>query len=211
MTQGGPASLVDEIRQYIRKEVAAGFLDAREIEESAVDCFMNELKKGQLEPAMLRRIAGVETDKAFAEQLDAQQKWPAVTDCDRLDQAFADLDRSGIVARQNFTCCQNCGHAEIGEEIDTAEQAGTDVIGYAFFHLQNTGAAVETGNLYLYYGAMADGEDAAVRIGRAIVEALEQRGLRVDWNGERSTAIRVKLQWRRRVSPRMAERDTGMH
>ena len=120
MTERDPAALAQEVRRYIRNKVAAGFLDASEVEEAAFDCFVDDFADARLEPAMLRRIAGVETDKAFSERLDAQRNWPAVTDCDRLDQAFDDLDRSGIVARQNFTCCQNCGHAEMGDEIAAA-------------------------------------------------------------------------------------------
>jgi hypothetical protein len=139
MTERGPASLVDEMRHYNRHKVAAGFLDANEVEEAAFDCFVDDLADAQLEPAMLRRIAGVETDKAFAEQLDVQGQWPSVTDCDRLDQAFADLDGSGIVARQNFTCCQNCGHAEIGDEIAATEKSGTTLVGYTSLSLADHG------------------------------------------------------------------------
>jgi hypothetical protein len=210
MTERDAAALVQEMRGYIHKKVAAGFLDADEIAETAFDCFSDDLADARLEPAMLRRIAEGETDKAFAERLDAQRNWPAVTDCDRLDQAFADLDRSGIVARQNFTCCQNCGHAEIGDEIAAAKRSGTRPIGYTFFHWQTTDHAVEDGNLYLYYGAVAGDGAASVRIGRVIVATLERQGLAVDWNGSLDKAIHVKLKWQRRVSQRMAERGPRM-
>jgi hypothetical protein len=213
MTDRSPASLVEEMCRYIRKKVAGGFLDAKEVEEMACDCFLDGVgDDGQLDPALLRRIAGVETDKAFAEHLAAQQEWPAVTDCDRLDRAFADLDHAGIVARQNFTCCHTCGHAEIGDEIAQAERSGTSAIGYTFYHCQTTDGAVETGNVYLYYGAeVPDAEvdqygPASLRVGRAVVEALERRGLAVDWNGSLDTAIRVKLKWQRRITRQMAER-----
>ncbi len=207
MAEASSASLVDEMRQYIRKEVAVGFLDANEVEQAVIDCFADDLGDAPLDPAMLRRIAGVETDKAFAEQLDVQRQWPAVTDCDRLDRAFADLNRSGIVARQNFACCNNCGHAEIGDEIEAAEKSGTKAIGYTFFHFQSTEGAVVYGDLYLAYSDLAGDQTAGVRIGRAIVETLERHGLTVEWNGSFERAILVKLKWQRRVSRQMAERD----
>jgi hypothetical protein len=210
MTDRGPASLVEEMRHYIRTKVAGGYLDANEVKEAAFDCFIDEVGDTQLDPAVLKRIAGVETDKAFAEQLDAQRQWPAVTDCDRLDRAFADLERSGIVARQNFTCCQNCGHAEIGDAIGGAESSGTKPVGYTFFHWQTTEHAVEDGNLYLYYGAVRAGGDASVRVARAVVETLERHDLAVDWNGSLDKAIRVKLKWQRRVSTGMAQRNSGV-
>jgi hypothetical protein len=210
MTERDPAALVEEMRRYICNKVAAGFLDSDEIVEAAFDCFSDDLADARLEPAMLRRIAGIETDKAFVERLDTQRQWPAVTDCDRLDQAFADLDRSGIVARQNFTCCQNCGHAEIGDEIAAAEESGIRPIGYTFFHWQTTDRVAEDGNLYLYYGAVAGDGAASVRVGRAIVETLERHCLAVEWNGSLDKAIHVRLKWQRRVSQQMAERDSRM-
>jgi hypothetical protein len=206
MTDGGPTSPVEEVRQFIRKQVAGGFLDADEVEQSAMDCFEHDFVGKHLDAAILKRIAGVETDKAFAEQLDAQRQWPAVTDCDRLDRAFADLNRRGIVARQNFTCCNTCGHAEIGEEIEAERKSGTKVIGYTFFHLQGTEGAVAHGDLYLAHGDLAGDEAAGVKIGRAIVESLERHGLAVEWNGSFDKAVRVKLTWQRRVSEQMAKR-----
>ncbi len=208
MTEASSASLLEGMRQHIRKQIAGGFLDACEVEQSAIDCFGDGLDDKQLEPALLRRIAGVETDKAFAAQLDAQRHWPAVTDCDRLDGAFADLNRSGIVARQNFACCNNCGRAEIGDEIEAAEKSGTKVIGYTFFHFQGTEGAVAYGSLYLAYGDLVGDDTAGVQIGRAIVESLERHGLAVEWNGSLDKAILVKLTWQRRISKQMAERDS---
>jgi len=206
MSEGRATSLADEMRDYIRGQVAVGYLSADEIEEAVADVYLYDLRDSPLDPAILRRIAGVEIDKAFAGQIDAQRQWPDVTDCDRLDRAFAALDRGGIVARQNFVCCQNCGHAEIGDEVYAAEKSGTNVIGYTFFHSQCTDGAVETGDLYLYYGSLQRDEPASVRIGRAIADALERQGLVVEWNGRLDAAILVKLNWRRRISQRMAER-----
>jgi uncharacterized protein DUF6891 len=206
MAERDSASLVDEMRDYIRKQVAAGYLSADEIEEAVDDVFLYDLDSSTMDPAMLRRIAGVETDKAFAARIDAQLKWPDITDCDRLDRAFAALDRSGIVARQNFTCCQTCGHAEIGDEIHAAEESGTKVIGYTFFHFQCTDGAVATGDLYLYYGSREGNEAASVRVGRTVVEAVEHHGLAAEWNGSLNSAILVKLSWQRRISQQMAER-----
>jgi hypothetical protein len=208
MTDASPASsFLDELRAYIRNEVAAGFWDASEVEQAALDYFEEEPEANRLEPSLLHRIVGVETDRAFAAQLDLQRQWPAVTDCDRLDRAFGDLNRSGIVARQNFACCTNCGHVEIGAEIDAAEKSGAKVIGYTFYHFQGTECAVELGDLYLAYSDLKGEEEASVRAGRSIVDTLERHGLTVEWNGSFKQAILVKLTWQRRISKAMAKRD----
>jgi hypothetical protein len=58
-----------------------------------------------LKPEVLGPIAQRLTREAVEAHLDAQERWPAVTDCDLLDRAFGELDRAGVVSRQNFTCC----------------------------------------------------------------------------------------------------------
>ena len=50
--------------------------------------------------------------------------WPALTDHDRLEQAFAALETQGVVCRQNFTCCGTCGVAEIGDDREIEEIDG---------------------------------------------------------------------------------------
>jgi hypothetical protein len=86
---------------------------------------------------------------AFQEEMKG---WPKVTDCDRLDAAFEELERNGIVARANFTCCSNCGRAEIGGPMQEAAARGLCVRGYAFFHQQSTERAVEGSGVMLKYG-----------------------------------------------------------
>jgi uncharacterized protein DUF6891 len=73
-------------------------------------------------------------DARWAARLAEQGGWPEVTDNDLLERAFDQLESDGIVAREHFTCCQNCGTAEIGAEVDE----GSTVDGYAFFHEQDT-------------------------------------------------------------------------
>jgi hypothetical protein len=206
MTNASPASFLDELRDYIRSEVATGFWDASEVDQAALDHFEVEPEATRMEPSLLDRIVSVETDRAFAAQLDLQRQWPAVTDCDRLDRAFDDLNRSGIVARQNFACCGNCGNAEIGGEIDAAEKSGAKVIGYTFYHFQGTECAVAHGFLYLSYSDLKGEEAAGVRVGRSIVDTLQRHGLTVEWDGSYKQAILVKLKWQRRVSKQMAAR-----
>jgi hypothetical protein len=91
---------VEEMRKYIRIETAGGFATAEEIESSAVEVFSDYQA-----PEILRPIAQQLTREAVDAHLLAQKGWPAVTDCDLLDRAFGELERAGIVSRQNFTCC----------------------------------------------------------------------------------------------------------
>lgn len=52
--------------------------------------------------------------------------------------------------------------------------------------------------LYLNYGAVEEGEAAALGVANEIVAKLEQHSLRVSWDGRWSRRIRVSLDWKRR-------------
>ena len=91
----------DDMRAHIRRKTAGGFDSPEDIARSAVEAFSDAQK-----PEVLGPIAERLTREAVEAHLAAQEQWPAVTDCDLLDQAFGELERAGVVSRQNFTCCQ---------------------------------------------------------------------------------------------------------
>ncbi|WP_127505739.1 DUF6891 domain-containing protein [Actinoplanes solisilvae] len=130
----------------------------------------------------------------FAAHLEKQAGWPERTDSDRLTAAFHSLDAAGIVAREDFSCCQNCGVTEIRDE--TTDGASR---GYVFYHGQDALSAAEGLDIWLAYG----GRDAE-QIAHEIVEALRAEGLTVQWDGTVGLRIHVTLRWARRRHGRMA-------
>jgi hypothetical protein len=185
---------VASMREAIRQDVAGGFRDVGGIADSAVEAVTED----GIEPSELVPLAEQMLRDALAEHYQAQADWPDRTDCDRLDDAFAELERRGIVCRQDFSCCGTCGVSEIGDEMAGAEERGTTVRGYAFYHMQDTESAVEGYGLYLNYGATAPGEDAALGVGRELAEVLNSHDLATRWDGSWKTRIKVELDWRRR-------------
>ena len=184
---------IDELRDQIRRDVASAFYDEDMILKNAADAFADDL-----DADVLRTQAQQFLREALRAQSQASRHWPDVTDCDRLDAAFAELEAAGIVCRQNFTCCGTCGSAEIWDEIVAAEEDGLRARGYAFYHIQDTDAAVDGGGVFLSYGACDDGEAAAIAIGRAIVAEISAHGLTVEWDGSWDRKIQVALKWQRR-------------
>ena len=184
---------LDDMRSYVRRDVASAFYDRAQILQNAEDAF-----EGELDAGVLRKEAAIAVDQALAEHLADQSTWPLITDCDRLDAAFADLEAEGIVARQNFTCCGTCGAAEIWDEAKALEDLGTPVEGYAFYHMQDTEGAVEGDGVYLNYGGADGSDEAAVAVGRRIVRQLEAHGLTTEWNGDIRQRIALSLDWKRR-------------
>ena len=183
----------DGVRDQIRRDVASGFYDEDAILTNAADAFADDMAPEELRPLAQKLLR-----QALAEQRAAERRWPAETDCDRLDSAFAALEQAGVVARQNFSCCGNCGATEIWDEVRALEDAGAEVRGYTFYHMQDTESAVDGGGLYLNYGACEEGEAAALAVARDIVAELEANGLETDWDGSWDKRIGVTLDWKRR-------------
>lgn len=195
MTTHDVSVLFDQIHSYIRGQVAAGFANADAIVVSALDVFGEEA-----DPAFLRQPVRHSVHEFIAEHLAEQETWPAITDCDRLDAAFAVLERDGILCRQHYCCCGMCGATEIWDELSAAQEAGLPVRGYAFYHGEDTEAAIEGDGLHLNYGALDGGEEESLAVARAIIARLEQHGLHTSWDGQWSSRIGILMDWKRRSS-----------
>lgn len=192
--------VITALRERIENQVAEGFSERDEIIERAIESAEDEYQeytRDELEPKVTEL-----TDAAIAAHHKRQARWKRETDCDRLDQAFAELERQGVVARQNFTCCSTCGHYEIGDEIAAfrkqKKKKSAPVSGYAFYHMQDTESAVEGGGLYIKYDTLSNDEAQKVAVGEAIVAALTAAGLRPEWDGDPNTGVFVRVAWRKR-------------
>ncbi|MFE7562693.1 DUF6891 domain-containing protein [Kitasatospora sp. NPDC057500] len=187
------AEVLRDAEERALELIRCGFQEPDEIAESLVD----DLDGQGLTVEEAERIVA----PLWRERLREQAAWPETTDVDRLEAAFDALEELGIVAAMDFTCCANCGYAEIGGE------AEEDSRGFVFFHQQDTERAADGGALMLRYGGFqVDGEatEAAVRrtagIGREVAAALTAAGLPVEWNGSPDSAIAVTpITWLNRL------------
>jgi hypothetical protein len=184
----------DALHDFVNVRVAGGFAPLDEIVEEAVDAFAEDSP----ERTALQQVARRLVERAALEHAAAQRHWPAVTDCDRLDAAFADLEAAGILARQHFSCCGTCGDTEIRDEMQRAIKGGHTVRGFTFFHVQDTDHAVDGEGIYLSYGSVDEDRAAAVAIGHEVLAALAGRGLQPAWNGKLAFRILLPLSWQRR-------------
>jgi hypothetical protein len=183
----------EDLRNFIANRIREGFESVHEIIEDATHCAFERHGRDDLFPG-IKRI----TAEMLAAHRAEQAGWGSSTDCDRLDEAFAALNRQGIVARQNFSCCNNCGFAEIWDEIENEEER-QPVEGYVFYHLQGTECAIESGQLLLAYGCVAEDEAVFVRVANKIVEELRRVGLDAKWQGTARHPIVVDgIVWQKR-------------
>ncbi len=184
---------LEDMREYIRVQVAAGFAPVADLVDEAIAVFADTT----LPHAAVREAAESLAEAATAAHRADQGSWPEITDCDRLDAAFSALNAAGIVARQHFSCCGTCGATEIHDEMGRAS-GGAPVRGYAFYHVQDTEHAVDGELLFLSYGSADGAKDAAVAIGHEVVAAMREHGLRPEWNGRHANRIGLPLVWQRR-------------
>jgi hypothetical protein len=184
---------LDGMRKYIERQVAAGYLTDDEIREIAVEIHADHQPLETLLPYARRFV-----EAAAAAHLREQAGWDDVTDCDRLAEAFADLEAQGIVSRQNFSCCGTCGADEIKDEMEAARSQGRKVRGYTFFHMQDTDHAAAGMGLYLSFGSLSGNPLAETLTGFRISRTIRRHGLNTKWNGSLFTRILVEMDWKRR-------------
>ncbi len=160
--------IVTKMREYIVRDVAAGFASADEICNSVVEIFSDEQDSSVLFPYAYNIVQ--ETIEAHIKE---QANWEEITDCDRLDQAFDDLEHHNIISRQNFSCCGTCGAGEILDEMRKAQENGQNVRGYTFYHAQDCEYAIERQGIHLSYGSIDEENDIAdINIGHEIVRII---------------------------------------
>ena len=189
----------DDLKMWARLHVRGGYEPLEEIEEILLD-YAQDFRS-----PLTERDRQVEVRNALVHAVsmlvEEQDSWPVLTDFDRLSLAFDMLEDEDIVARQHFTCCGTCGAAEIGIEMDDFQDlSGREPKGYVFFHQQDTESAVESGSLYISYGAAdatASPEDN-VAIGQRLHDVLQSVGLKPVWDGKINHRVVLAIDWKRR-------------
>lgn len=197
-------TLHEEARIMICESLLEGFDSPDDIISSIIERLSDENEEDEATQAVSAALP-----VALKAHTQAMKSWPKVTDCDRLDAAFEELNAGGIMARHNWTCCGTCGRAEMPDEFNRleGEWEGTPIIGYTFYHQQGTEGAAAGGGLYLSYGSCegADNETEYVKqcldIAETVCTTLRKHDLKVTWDGSYDKTIHIDLKWQRRSRP----------
>lgn len=151
-----------------------------------------------------------EVDEAWAEaqikdelarKTNDELSWPSVTDCDRLDQAFLEMNKRGMVALHNAGNTQSDGLSDVTEIYHERGGASSSLDGYCFYHWQDVERAVDGGGVILAFGAINGPDEKGVEIGQRIVAILNTHGLESEWPGTLAKRIEIpKIKWLRRYA-----------
>ncbi|MFF2527021.1 DUF6891 domain-containing protein [Streptomyces liangshanensis] len=178
-----------ELETRLREVLAGGYTTRAELAEIAEEYLVTADRR-----PVTRDQARVLADQLWLERVAEQAGWRGETDPERLTRAFGALDRAGITARENFTCCRSCGQSEIGAE------GGPDARGFVYFHTQCTDSAAAGHGLSLLFGGFDGSSATTAAIGREVVAALGAAGLPAEWDGDPTRSVTVTpLDWRRRL------------
>ncbi len=201
-------NLNEDVLKYIHRYVRGGFEVGQEppggIKETYVDRSVSLTRLWTLTGrARCRRCFNRRRGRKKTQSLSCKTRWPKVTDCDRLDNAFTALRRRGIVALHKAGNDQSDGHDIFRYTCSRANDRNS-IIGYCFYHLQDLERAIDGGGLYISFGPtdpkMEEVEGA--KIGRSVKQELGRAGLEVIWDETFAKRIFIKkFEWRRRQSP----------
>lgn len=195
--------LSEDVRARIHDHVWGGFLGEDEVVEIVLEAEREEREyhpeEGD-EDDPLDEEAIVRAIRAeFARKREAEQTWPAETDCDRLDRVFADFSAHGIVALQNAGYTQSDGIADVSQCYHAAGGERSSFRGYCFYHGQDLESAIHGGGLYLAFGDVHGTDEVGVQIGALIQRLLTEAGFPVEWDGSIKMRLNIPvLDWKRR-------------
>ncbi len=205
------------MRDLIDREVAVGFVPQDDIGLEAVDDYSGHVPFPILRP-ISKRLAKI----AIKKHMEEQATWPAVTDFDRLDRAFAELEQHGIMCRQDYHSGWTAGHASMLKELLSESKKGREIRGYCFHSERDTDVVLKHGLLLLAFGPKPAAEEipdtseenrleassrssaseqAAIAVGLEIVGALQRHGLNAHWSGSLDERIQIQMDWKRRREP----------
>jgi hypothetical protein len=125
-----------------------------------------------------------------------------------LNEAFKLMRKQGMLARQNFMCCGNCGITALGQLSD--ENPGK-WDGMVFYHRQNTKFMREGDDLTLNYSTTGlPDDDVTSAVGRKVTAILDQVGLKWEWDGNAASCIEVLIGSYEPETVRLADEGVGL-
>ena len=182
----------EDLRHWVRSFVWSGEYDADEIPWLIED----RLGVGDvMDQNWLRDVIAAE----FAAKREAEQAWPPVTDCDRLDRAFETLQRQGIIALHRAGFTQSDGLEEVEDDYHEAGGEASGYAGHCFYTEQDQEGALDGSGMCIGFGHLTGDDAKGVEVGHLVRAALEREGLTVEWDGTIARRLFVKgFRWQRR-------------
>lgn len=183
---------VDEIKKTIRFYVWSGYYDQNEVFDIVID------EVDYIE-AEVERILREAIDREFRTKREIEKSWPAITDCDRLDDVFHVLQGRGILTRHRCGMTIQDGLDVIGRLYNESGDKRSELVGYCFYHLQDMEAAISGKvGLWMAFGGFPPTHEQSVLVGQLIIQEFGRVGFTIEWNGNSESRLLLKgFKWQR--------------
>lgn len=191
-------------RAEIRRRVWSGYCDR-------VEVFIEVTYQGKERMVLPLDLGWVHSqiDKEFRRKQTAELTWPDVTDCDRLDIAFAELRSHGITALQNAGRDASEAFTRVEEHFTDSCYDEVSHTAYCWFTEKDVETALESGCLGIGYGTVHPDGLHRLEIARSVARVLRGHGFTVRWDEDPGLPIMVEgIQWQRRLRKQAAEEST---
>jgi hypothetical protein len=197
-----PEDVVADLEYRARVAVAGGYDTGDEIVEGLVELVeydpVTEEVVAAHRDSVVEMIRGMVRER-LAEHAAEERTFPATTDCDRVESAFARLEAVGVLAGEDVGYTQSDLRDDMWERVDQAAAAGRQPRGWVAFHRQDVERVVDSGVLYVSFAGVSDDDEGFRAIGTEVAAALAEAGLTVDWNGDPNRRVElVGVRWQRR-------------
>ena len=195
----------DSIQRYIddiiRFEVKAGLHSEKEINHIVVEAIKdNGFEKDFSKTWVKQRVRGM------LDALASESKtWRKPTDVIRLREAFAELNKIGILSLHNVGYTIEDGIYAINKQINnTKKQKSKHFDGYCFYTEQDVHSAIDTNSFYLAFGSKKHTTISAKLIGEKIVNLLQKHHINTIWDHTPTHRIKlVDFHWHTLYSKRL--------
>ena len=176
----------DELQDWARLQVRAGFLDDETMRAEVVSAIESELPGIEADILARAWLAG-----AQAQLRQEAATWPDRTDYDRLQATFAECEQHQVRVLQGVG-----DHWSVKAELDRLAGAGDTPRGIAWFTAADVWHAVDEGMLEvnLWHGNTANAAPGDALLD-AVVSCLGRHGLSAHYDEGR---IEVSAHWQRR-------------
>ena len=201
------AALLECLRDWLEEMIREGDQEEAEVLASFEDLLRQQLGEDLQAADKLLEYAR----RRFEERRAEEARWTEPTMNDRIDRAFEELNRQGIIAVQNAGATL----ADGWKQVEAAAQLSYELVrGATFFHAQELKRGMQGQGLLLAFAAYEDGSElrgaARLSIAREIRETLARHGVPTDWNGPTKSRIQIlPFEWRKRRAVSRPPKERG--
>ena len=119
----GAVEELNWLNDYIRSQIVRGSYTEEELLDDAIVAVAEQTER-PVDEIHVRNVLKSELARRQVEE----SEWSRPTDNDRVDSAFDLLSKHGILARQDYACCNSCGQRAIFEEIGIESVLGQTLL-----------------------------------------------------------------------------------